>query len=611
MAGRMGAQLMAIVTEGENGRSYYSPDSSQVNISLKAEPAWVPQGELAYEPRAMWCKLYGLVDFADLFTPRQLTALTTFSDLVGAAREQIRVDGIAAGLPDDDVPLRDGGVGARAYAEAVSVYLTFGVGRIANTLTTIARWTSSREQTVTAFARQALPMTWDYPDVNPFSGAAGDIVVSLDTIANALEKLPSRGVGEGDLGNASTIELDGRMMVSTDPPYYDNIGYADLSDYFYIWMRHSLSSVYPGIFATMLVPKDEELIASPYRFDGDTDQATDHFETGLKNVFDSMQININERFPLTVYYAFKQEEIVPEEGVASTGWEVMLSSLVNSGFSIVGTWPMRTELSNRMIASGTNALASSIVLVCRSRESNAPVTSRREFMNMLKVELPPALEEMLTASIAPVDLAQASIGPGMAVYSRYSKVLEANGERLTVRSALQLINQVLDEYLAEQEGELDSDSRFAVAWFEQFGFEEGDFGTADVLARAKNTSVQGLERAGVLVAPAGKVRLLRWSELDEDWNPSEDERLTVWETAHHLIQGLNAEGEEGAAALLSALFSDLAADTRQLAYRLYSICERKGWADLARDYNMLVTSWGASQERASEIRETVQQSRMF
>jgi putative DNA methylase len=316
-----------------------------------------------------------------------------------------------------------------------------------------------------------------------------------------------------------------------------------------------------------------------------------------------------ERTPC--YYAFKQQEVVVTEGTASTGWETMLNGLIDTGFSIMGTWPMRTERSARMVASGTNALASSIVLVCRPRPENAPVTARRDFINNLRQELPAALREMQSGNIAPVDLAQASIGPGMAVYSRYSKVLEPNGDRLSVRTALQLINQVLDEFLAETEGDLDPDSRFAVAWFEQYGFKSGDFGVADVLARAKNSSVDGLRSAGVLTAGAGSVRLLPWDELDPGWDPAADPRLTVWEATHHLIERLHSHGEEGAAMLLAKMPPDLAAAARQLAYRLYSICERKGWADLARDYNALVISWSSSQERAVVLKTEYQQQRLF
>jgi putative DNA methylase len=554
-----------------------------------------------------------LINFADLFTPRQLTALTTVSDLVGETRQQIEADARAAGLSHDLTPLRDGGSGVKAYAEAVSTYLGMAVSRLSDIQNTLCRWEISKTQVRNLFSRQGIPMMWDYAENNLFNKAAGDFSVTLETMVRVLERsvVGSNLCGVAVQKDATNLGKSKQINISTDPPYYDNIGYADLSDFFYVWLRPNLREVYPDIFSTMLVPKAPELIASPYRSDGDKQAAEQHFETGLNQAFAQIRQIIPPDYPLTVYYAFKQQEIVVEEGTASTGWETMLTGLIETGFQIVGTWPIRTELSNRPVASGTNALASSIVLVCRPRPDNAPITSRREFVNALRRELPPALQEMQSGNIAPVDLAQASIGPGMAVYSRYSQVLEPNGERLTVRTALQLINHELDAYLAEQEGDIDADSRFAVAWFEQFGFKEGGFGQADVLARAKNTSVDGLRNAGVLKAGAGKVQLLRWSELEPGWDPATDRRVTVWEATHHLIERLNTYGEEGAARLLARMSPELAAAARQLAYRLYSMCERKGWAEQARDYNALVISWSASQEQARDFREQYQQGRLF
>ena len=607
MARRMGAQLMAIVTEGKRGRNYHAPTSEHEQIAAQAKPKWKPTGELAHEPRAIWCKSYGLLDFADLFTPRQLVALTTFSDLIDEARQQVQADARAANLLDDDTPLRGDSLGARAYAEAVSVYLAFAVDRGADYWSNICGWHSSKELIRNTFSRQGIPMMWDFAEGNPFSESTGNFLSLSAWIPKVLESVMADRPAHIRQADAMQLDKRGPISISTDPPYYDNIGYADLSDFFYTWLRHNLREAFPDIFGTILVPRTPELIASPYRFSGSMAAAKQHFETGLIQAFANMRRIILPNYPLTVYYAFKQQEIVAEEGTASTGWETMLNGLIETGFSIVGTWPMRTELSNRMVASGTNALASSIVLVCRPRPDDAPMTSRRDFVNALRRELPAALREMQSGNIAPVDLAQASIGPGMAVYSRYSKVLEPNGDQLTVRTALQIINHELDAYLAEQEGYIDADSRFALAWFEQFGFQEGAFGQADVLARAKNTSVDGLAHTGVLVSGAGKVRLYHWSELDPGWDPSTNKRLTTWEATHHLIERLNTHGEEGAAMLLAKMPSDLAAQARQLAYRLYSICERKGWAEHARDYNTLAISWSASQEQAREFKEQLQQ----
>jgi putative DNA methylase len=609
MAGRMSVQLMAIVTEGKNGRNYHSTTTEQEQIAAQAKPEWRPVGEMPDDPRNVWCKIYGFEHFADLFTPRQLTALTAFSDLVAEARRQIQADALAAGLPNDETPLHENGRGARAYAEAVSVYLAFSVNRGANYWSSLTIWADFIVQT---FGRQALPMVWDFSEANPFSDSTGN----WDGAITWIEKCINTAISAHQMGfarqqdAAQPMEKLAGIPISTDPPYYDNIGYADLSDFFYIWLRHSLRTVYPDIFGTLLVPKSAELIASPYRHKGSSDAANVHFEKGLMRAFENMRTIIPPEFPLTIFYAFKQQEVAIEEGAASTGWETMLSGLMGAGYGIVGTWPIRTER-DQGLKTGTNVLASSIVLVCRPRPDDAPIISRRDFVNALRRELPAALRQMQSGNIAPVDLAQASIGPGMAVYSRYRQVLEANGDPLTVRTALQLINQVLDEYLAETEGDLDGDSRFAVAWFEQHGFNSGQFGVADVLARAKNTSVDGLRNAGLLAASAGSVRLLTWEELDPGWQPADDDRPTVWEATHHLIERLNVHGEEGAALLLAKMSPDLAASARQLAYRLYAICERKGWADHARDYNALVISWSASQERAAEVKQSYRQDRLF
>ncbi|MBP8000883.1 MAG: DUF1156 domain-containing protein [Chloroflexi bacterium] len=611
-AGRIQTQLMAIVTDGKNERNYHSPDSRHIRIAGQERPDWKPEYPLPYNPRDFKTPNYGLTAFADLFTDRQLIALTTFSDLVAEARTQIRLDAIESDLPDDPIPLCDDGIGTHAYSEVVSLYLAFAVDKMTDTNTTLCSWQNIPPRLRATFGRQALPMVWDFAETNTFGNVAGDYVLAVDSLCRVLEKLGGGLQGTALQANASNFSKGTkRFLISTDPPYYDNISYADLSDFFYIWLRKNVRSIYPEIFGTVLVPKEPEIIAAPFRFSGNRDAANMHFERGLLEAFIRMQQVMVSGYPLTVYYAFKQQEVTIEQGTASTGWEKMLDGLISSSFQITGTWPIRTELSTRNIASGSNALASSIILVCRPRPEDAPVSSRREFVNALQKDLPTALRELQSGNIAPVDLAQASIGPGMAVYSRYRQVLEPDGQRLTIRSALQLINQVLDEYLTEQEGDLDGDSRFAIAWFEQFGFNGGEFGVADVLARAKNTSVDGLRNAGVLEAGAGKVRLLTWEELDPGWDPTGDNRLTAWEATHHLIERLNVYGEEGAALLLAKMSPDLSAASRQLAYRLYSICERKGWSDHARDYNALVISWSASQERAVQVKQSLQQGRLF
>ncbi len=434
-------------------------------------------------------------------------------------------------------------------------------------------------------------MVWDFAENNVFGGFAGDYMVSLENMAKAMEKLPSCGRASAKQASAQAGSLSSGLArtISTDPPYYDNIGYADLSDFFYVWLRRSLGPIFPDLFSTMAVPKVEELIASPYRHGG-RQQAEKFFLKGMTQAMERLVEQAHPGSPVTIYYAFKQSETKRETGTVRTGWETFLDAVMRSGLAITGTWPMRTELSNRMIGSGTNALASSIVLVCRPRLTDAPLATRREFLAALRAELPQALRLLQTGNVAPVDLAQAAIGPGMAVYTRYERVLEPSGEAMAVREALVSINRVLDEVLTAKEGDLDPDSRWAIAWFEESGFNEGDYGPGEILAKAKVTSVEGLVRAGILRARGGKVRLLRAGELDETWNPTQDSRLSVWEALHHLIRVLESDGEQAAGDLHRKL-GGLAGDARELCYRLFALCEHKKWPAEALSYNRLVQSW--------------------
>ena len=588
-AGRMRARLMAIVAEGPKGRVYLPSVPEHEEIAQKVSPTWKPDMPLPDNPRDFKTPLYGLTTFGDLFTPRQLVALTTFADLVGEAMERVRQDALAAGLPDDETPLREGGTGARAYAEAVGVYLGLALSRLSDIQNSLCAWENTKTQVRHLFTRQAVPMLWDFGENNVFGDAAGDYMVSLENMLRALEKVPCVEVGQSNQADASTQTVSINKIVSTDPPYYDNIGYADLSDFFYVWLRRSLRSVFPDLFATVAVPKAEELVATPYRH-GSREKAEKFFLEGMTKALARLAEQAHPAFPVTIYYAFKQSESEGNGEARRTGWETFLEAVIRAGFSITGTWPMRTELSNRMVGKDTNALSSSIVLVCRKRPENAPTATRREFLSALKEELPKALRLLQAGNIAPVDLAQAAIGPGMAVYTRYAKVLDAEGNPVTVREALALINQVLDEALAEQEGDFDPDTRWALAWFEQFGFGEGEFGVAETLSKAKNTSVEGLVEAGILESRRGKVRLLKPEELPGDWDPVRDGRFTYWEAVHQLVRRLETGGEMAAADLLAKLGSR--GDTaRELAYRLYALCERKGWSKEALSYNALVQSW--------------------
>jgi len=592
-ANRLGARMLAIVTESSSGRIYVAPESKHEDAAAKARAEWMPEQQLANDPRNIWCLGYGFTHHKHLYTQRQLSALGILCELVTTARGKVLKD--SSNNSD--------------YADAVATYLAFGVSKAADRNTTLCSWESRMDRMRGTFGRQALPMVWDYAETNPFAGAAGDFYGVIESLCEPLEKLTPGIQGHVQQYDASRLsDLSIAPLFSTDPPYYDNISYADLSDFFYVWLRKSLRDIYPQLFGTMLVPKEAELVASPYRFDGETDRATKFFEDGLGKAFSCLRKSADQTFPTTVYYAFKQSEEEADEsdeagsetptGRVSTGWETMLAGLMHAGFEVTGTWPMRSELATRNVGRDTNALASSIVLVCRPRPNDAGVASRRDFLAALKRELPEALRHLQKGNIAPVDLAQAAIGPGMAVFSRYAKVLETDGSTMSVRSALTEINKCLDEVLAEQEGEFDADTRWALAWFDQNGFAEGAYGVAETLCTAKNTSVRGMQDAGILEAKGGKVRLLKKEELDADWNPATDKRLTIWEITHHLIRRLE-EGESGAAELIQQLGAK-AEIARDLSYRLYTICERRKWAQEAIGYNALVLSWSDVQRLAEE-----------
>jgi putative DNA methylase len=587
--GRMGARLMAIVAEGERGRVYLSPTPEHEEAAQEAKPTWSPEGEIATHMTGGNCTPYGFTSWGDLFTPRQLVGLTTLSDLLQESLERVKRDALATGSPDDQIPLRAGGAGIAAYSEAVGVYLAFAVDRIAMTGNNLVRWNSVGGKAQHCFGRQALPMLWDFAEPNFLATATGSMQAAVFYSSDPLNWMQPPALGLSKQEDAATQLSSTSKVVSTDPPYYDNIGYADLSDFFYVWLRRSLKPVFPDLLATLAVPKFEELVAASYRH-GSKGAAESFFLNGMTQAMHRLVEQTHPVFPVTIYYAFKQSENEGISGTASTGWETFLDAVIQAGFSITGTWPMRTEMKTRQIAMDTNALASSIILVCRKRAADAPTVTRREFVATLRTELPEALAHLQRGNIAPVDLAQAAIGPGMAIYTRYSKVLDANGKSVSVREALSLINQTLDEALAEQEGDFDADSRWALAWFEQSGFTEGEYGVAETLSKAKNTSVAGMVKDGILISKGGKVRLLRPDELPDDWSPEQDKRITAWETVHQLIRTLEAGGE-GAAAILVAGLKSKAEITRELAYRLYTLCERKKRTSEALSYNGLVQSW--------------------
>ena len=586
-AGGMGTRLMAIVAEGDRGRVYLTPADSHEAMARTAEPEWKPDLKVTTPCHDVdRLPMYGMPTWGDAFTPRQLVALTTFSDLVGEAMERVKKDAVAD-LPEDGIGLDAGGCGTTGYAEAVGSYLGLAIGRSANYWSSFTPW--GGDFIVQTFGRQAIPMVWDYAEGNPLSSSTGNWTGALEWIEKVISGVfPALVEGRTLQYDAQVQPLSKGKFVSTDPPYYDNIGYADLSDFFYVWLRRSLRPVFPELFATIAVPKAEELVATPYRH-GNKEKANSFFLVGMTKALRRLADQAHSGFPITIYYAFKQSETRGDTGVFSTGWETFLGAVIQSGLTLTGTWPMRTER-DQGLKTGTNVLASSIVLVCRRRPQDAPLATRREFVAALKAELPAALAHLQSGNIAPVDLAQAAIGPGMAVYTRYAKVLDAQGNPVSIRDALALINHTLDEVLAEQEEEFDADTRWALSWFEQQGFTAGEYGVAETLATARNTSVAGMENAGILGSRAGEVRLLRPEELPADWDPAADRRLPVWEVVHHLVRVLESEGETGAASLVRQL-GGVAETARELAYRLYVVAERKNRAAEALSYNALVQSW--------------------
>ena len=610
--GKAGSRLLAIVAEGKKGRIYLPPTEEMENIAQSVQPEWQPEATLPDNPRWFSPPLYGMQTYGSLFTPRQLLALTTFSDLIDEARTKIAADYRAAhpASADDDTPLAAGGNGAQAYADAVAVYLALGVNRAADAWSSIVTWRNQVEASRNTFARQAIPMAWDYVEVNPFSNSCGNwFGNSVQWIYKSLLYLPLSHFhkGEAEQADAQTQSLSQDKIISTDPPYYDNIGYADLSDFFYVWLRRNLRDIYPQLFATLATPKDDELVATPYRHGG-KEAAERFFLDGMSEAMHRLAVQAHPAFPVTIYYAFKQAE-TKDDATASTGWETFLQAVIRAGFAITGTWPMRTEKEGRVISNGNNALASSVVLVCRPRAADAPTASRGDFLRELKAIMPEALEAMLGSSgaspVAPVDLAQAAIGPGMEAFSRYAQVLESNGAAMGVREALVLINRAIDSYF-EEEGAGDADSGFCMAWFKQYGWSSASFGDADTLARAKGTAVASVERSGVLEAGGGKVRLRKWQEYPDDWQPGRDDKTPVWEACHHLVRLLNQQGEHAAGAALAALRAQGDAIYR-LAYQLYTLCERKKRAEDARYYNELIAAWPQISAAALEAQAQVKQ----
>lgn len=610
--GRMSVTPVCIVAEGRQGRAYLDFSQSAAESLLSEVRNYYDSHKLDEDVPHAQCRgtfasnaqgrYYGFHEFKDYFTPRQLTALTTFSSLVSEAQQKAEADAVAAGVFNDHIALSEGGVGARAYGEAVGIYLAFVVDKLADRNSSTCGWDNSRDGIRNTFGLQAITMTWQYAESNPFCSSSGCISNMLDWVVKCVANFPAISRGNSRQFDAQSDNGLREIMISTDPPYYDNIEYADLSDFFYVWMRQMLKNTYPTLFRTMLVPKTEELVATPYRFGGSTEKARNFFEDGMFNTCCRLYQYAREDIPVTIYYAFKQSETDEMDSTASTGWETMLSAIIRAGFAITGTWPIRTEMVNRGGAQGTNSLASSIVLVCRKRAETAGSVTRREFINALHREMRPALEKLQSANIAPVDLAQSAIGPGIGVFSRYKSVLEADGKPMSVRAALQIINQELDAFYNEQEGELDRESRFCVELFSQYAFNNIKFGDADILARAKNTSVQALAEHGVLMAAKGQVRLKTRDELPECVDTHES---CTWLLTQQLARAMEVGGVKACAAIVLNIFGSNAEEAKALAYRLYTICERKNWAQEGYAYNNLVVAWPDIQSAAAQMQAEI------
>lgn len=593
VAGRMGNRLLAVVAEGARTRLYVAATPEMEALAKCAVPQWRPEIDISGTTQYLGVWPYGMRRFDQLFTDRQLAAISSFSDLIVEARRKVKSDAVSAGWADDGVSLNDGGSAATAYGDAVATYLAFVVSKLVDINNALAPWGHIQECPLHLFSRQAIPMAWDFSEANPFSNSSGSWRTVLSGIrkgmAPTVESAGKRQAGKAVNLDAALQSLSEGKVISTDPPYYDNVPYADISDFFYVWLRRGLRPVYPELFASIAVPKAEELVAARHR-QGSKEAAEKFFLNGMTSAMHRLAEQAHAAFPTTIYYAFKQSDTT-DAGTASTGWETFIDAVIRAGFVITGTWPMRTERAERMRGQESNALASSIVLVCRKRDPEAPTSSRREFIRELKDELAEAVDVMIGGAqgispVAPVDLAQAVIGPGMAIFSKYSAVLEADGSPMSVHTALTLINRML----TEGADDFDADTQFCLGWFDEKGWDAGEYGQADVLSRAKGTSVEHVKSAGVIEAVAGKVRLLKPSEFPNGWTPEKDNNTPVWEALHQMIRELRSSGEAAVGALLAGM-PQRAEPIRNLAYRLYTLCERKGWAEDARAYNELITSW--------------------
>lgn len=607
-AGRMRCRMMAIVAEVDGKRVYLDADIEHEKLATSIISPYMPdqkaRGTFASNAQG---RIYGFKTFGDYFTQRQLTSLTAVSNLVAEVRERVRRDARSSALPDDPRPLADGGTGANAYADAVATYMAFIIDRMIAYGSVLSTWLPKDNAVRSVFSRQAIQMTWDFVEPNIFTKSSGAISKCTSVIASGVEAASCVSVaqiGEANAANGLT-NIPANIAVSTDPPYYNNVGYADLSDYFYVWLRRSLRSVWPDLFRRISTPKEDELVADSYRHKG-RDEAEKFFLNGMRRALSNIAAITDPDLPVTIYYAFKQSEAA-QEGITSPGWATFLQAVFDAGFSVDGTWPVRSEGEVRLNSNAANALASSIVLVCTKRSATAAVTTRRKLIATLKREMPAALQRIKEAGVGPVDMAQSALGPGMGIFTSYARVLEPDDSEMKVRTAIALINEVREEILGEEDAHYDAATRFCLDWFQAFGMEESKSGDAINMANAYNLGLVDLERAGVFSAKSNIARLIGRSEMPDDWRPSTDRILTHWECTQHLIRILEAKdgGTSVAARLVAEMSPEDAEAARALAYRLYDICEKKGWAQEAQVYNLLAEEFPHLEQAALDHQGSV------
>lgn len=603
--GKIGQTLIAIIAQGRNGRIYAQPSSYHEAIAKGSTPRFKPTLRISGSTQYLGVKPYGVDRFDQLYTDRQLIALETFKELIHEVRPLVEYDAKQTGFSAKKGSLRLGDNGAKAYSEAVCVYLAFALSRAADFWNMGTIWEHRGGFICHLFNLHAIPIVWDFAEGNPFGSGTGSWTKScLDWVVRYLRNSytkPSNDAGSSvQQSDAQSAPIPSGSVISTDPPYYDNIPYADISDFFFCWMKPVLQQTYPEIFDILATPKIEELVAAPHR-QGGKKSAELFFLNGMKKAIMNMAEQSSAHYPTTIYYAFKQSEII-EDGVSSTGWATFLQAVIDAGYAVVGTLPIRTERSSRMRAHGSNALANSVVLVCRKRDAAAETLSRAEFIRALKRTLPPAIKELQNANIAPADIPQSAIGPGIGVFSLCRRVLEADDRAMPVKTALQLINRELDDYLNGIQAEFDPETRFALTWFEQYSFQEGDFGVANNIATARSISVESVRNAGIVSASAGKVRILKRDQLERDYDPANDPHFTIWKCSQHLVRALELGGEGGAAMLLKKLDPGHADAAKDLAYCLYEIAANKRRdAAEATAWNGLIAVWPELTRQAESI----------